>query len=448
MGLAGTDWELDFKQCSFHHIMQVLRVCRFSTFSLSPAFPPCYCPLAFQRQVRRLTYRISSESYPGIQGCVVSCHGADRFANSSPASSQSSNQGKMDIDLSYATIDGTLDLGQASLPSLDLTGTRIGRDLLLGNATWQPKAELQLYNTEVVGIQDLLEIRKEDLRQKSPAFLQLEGFTYSRLAALNTKTPIDPEALLAASVAWLQKHQPYSPQPYEQLASVMQKAGYKSVATAILYESQRRERREKASRWRLAWRRQTASWGSWAWLRHQTASGMQLVWLWAEQVVIGYGYYNFRVLRWAVGFCLVGWAVLCLSGDADKLSRPYDASPSGAYTTPRMRPEPRLLPDNELPLFLVNTTSPPRLLPHNELFLFLVDTTPHIRLESRLLPYDALPFTVGMLLPIIKLNKKHEDVIQHMTVWVRWYFYFHQIIGYVLASFLVAGLAGLTKKKE
>ena len=49
MGLAGTDWELDFKQCSFHHIMQVLRVCRFSTFSLSPAFPPCSCPLAFQR---------------------------------------------------------------------------------------------------------------------------------------------------------------------------------------------------------------------------------------------------------------------------------------------------------------------------------------------------------------------------------------------------------------
>jgi|SRR5437899_12894732 len=82
MGLAGTDWELDFKQCSFHHIMQVLRVYRFSTFSLSPAFPPCYCPLAFQRQVRRLTYRISSESYPGNQGCVVSCHGAGRFANS------------------------------------------------------------------------------------------------------------------------------------------------------------------------------------------------------------------------------------------------------------------------------------------------------------------------------------------------------------------------------
>src|SRR5215475_2448818 len=82
MGLAGTNWELDFKQCSFHHIMQVLRICRFSTFALPPAFPPCCCPLAFRRQVRRLTYRMSSESYPGSPECVVSCHGAERMTNS------------------------------------------------------------------------------------------------------------------------------------------------------------------------------------------------------------------------------------------------------------------------------------------------------------------------------------------------------------------------------
>ncbi len=69
--------ELDFKQCSFHHIMQVLRVYSFSTFSLFPAFPPCSCSLAFRHEVRRLTSRISSESYPGIQVCGVSCHGAE-----------------------------------------------------------------------------------------------------------------------------------------------------------------------------------------------------------------------------------------------------------------------------------------------------------------------------------------------------------------------------------
>jgi hypothetical protein len=57
-----------------------LRVCRFSTFSLPPALPPCCCPLAFQHQVRRLASRMSSESYPGNPECVVSCHGAGRFA--------------------------------------------------------------------------------------------------------------------------------------------------------------------------------------------------------------------------------------------------------------------------------------------------------------------------------------------------------------------------------
>ena len=79
MGHDGTNWELDFRQCSFHHIMQVLRVCAFCAFSAPPAFPPCSCPLAFRHQVRRLTYRISSESYPGSQECVTNYHGAGEF---------------------------------------------------------------------------------------------------------------------------------------------------------------------------------------------------------------------------------------------------------------------------------------------------------------------------------------------------------------------------------
>src|SRR5215510_73478 len=77
MGHDGTNWELDFRQCSFHHIMQVLRVCAFCAFSAPPAFPPCSCPLAFRPQVRRLTSRISSESHPGNQECVTNYHGAE-----------------------------------------------------------------------------------------------------------------------------------------------------------------------------------------------------------------------------------------------------------------------------------------------------------------------------------------------------------------------------------
>jgi len=61
MGHDGTNWELGFKQYSFHHAFQVLRVCNFSAFSLPPAFPPCSCPLAFRHQVRRLTSGRSSD---------------------------------------------------------------------------------------------------------------------------------------------------------------------------------------------------------------------------------------------------------------------------------------------------------------------------------------------------------------------------------------------------
>ena len=49
-----------------------------------------------------------------------------------------------------------------------------------------------------------------------------------------------------------------------------------------------------------------------------------------------------------------------------------------------------------------------------------------------------------MLLPIIQLRKKNYEIELHGR-WRRYYFYVHKIMGYVLASFLIAGLAGLTK---
>src|SRR5712691_6142370 len=68
MGLVGTDWELGFKQCSFHHAMQVLRVCAVCAFSAPPALPPCSCPFCLSAPVRRLTSRISSTSCPDSSG--------------------------------------------------------------------------------------------------------------------------------------------------------------------------------------------------------------------------------------------------------------------------------------------------------------------------------------------------------------------------------------------
>ena len=33
-----------------------------------------------------------------------------------------------------------------------------------------------------------------------------------------------------------------------------------------------------------------------------------------------------------------------------------------------------------------------------------------------------------------------------VTAWIKYYFYAHKLFGWVLASFLIAGLAGLTQK--
>lgn len=61
--------------------------------------------------------------------------------------------------------------------------------------------------------------------------------------------------------------------------------------------------------------------------------------------------------------------------------------------------------------------------------------------------------SLDQLLPIITLDKAHEALIfggtsdnPNVPYWVRIYFYAHKIIGWVLGSFIVAGLAGLTQR--
>ena len=55
----------------------------------------------------------------------------------------------------------------------------------------------------------------------------------------------------------------------------------------------------------------------------------------------------------------------------------------------------------------------------------------------------GLAYSLDMLLPIIRLRGRHYDI--DLQDKVRYYFYCHQLMGYVLASFLIAGLSGLTK---
>ena len=62
-------------------------------------------------------------------------------------------------------------------------------------------------------------------------------------------------------------------------------------------------------------------------------------------------------------------------------------------------------------------------------------------------PKNGMPlgfaYSFDMLLPVVRLREKHYSI--DLAGPARYYFYFHRIMGWVLASFLVAGLSGLTK---
>jgi hypothetical protein len=80
------------------------------------------------------------------------------------------------------------------------------------------------------------------------------------------------------------------------------------------------------------------------------------------------------------------------------------------------------------------------------LYLVLIGTA--VMQLSKAGPRNRMPFgfaySFDILLPIIKLREWHYK-IDLQPPWVRYYFYCHKIMGYVLASFLIAGLAGLSK---
>jgi hypothetical protein len=101
----------------------------------------------------------------------------------------------------------------------------------------------------------------------------------------------------------------------------------------------------------------------------------------ASWLFIGYGYYKFYSAIWAAGFLVTGVLVLWLSGEGQRIRRDYDINP--------------------------------------------------------------VAYCFDLLLPIIRLRDKHYQI--DLNGCVRCWFYFHRIMGYVLTSFLIAGIAGLTK---
>jgi hypothetical protein len=57
---------------------------------------------------------------------------------------------------------------------------------------------------------------------------------------------------------------------------------------------------------------------------------------------------------------------------------------------------------------------------------------------------EMLLLSFDLLLPIVELDARHYEFV--FEGWQRYYFYAHKLMGYVLVSFVIAGLSGITKK--
>jgi hypothetical protein len=262
------------------------------------------------------------------------------------------------IDFFYGKVGGNLDLAGGTFhDQVDLSGTQIGGLLRLGSesrgsAHWPGSPALTLRNAKAGALQDF----QKDSQNSWPDKLDLSGFVYR---SFDGNLPTEPDSKLGRGAdwfeAWLMKQKHYSPEPYQQLAAVLRNQGQLGIADEILYAGKKRET-ETALPWR--WVELTAS-----------------------KLFIGYGYYLFRSLYWALGFLVLGSALLWLSGEGRRISRHYN-------------------------------------------FLY------------------GVVYSFDLLIPIIKLHDKHYDI--DLNGWIRYYFYFHKMMGYVLAGFLAAGLTGLT----
>src|SRR5262249_54989681 len=152
-----------------------------------------------------------------------------------------------DLSIIVSTIEASLYVSGTELRYLDLSGTSIAGQLVFADPTpiqWQEKSKLVLRNTVVGAVGDSKECWPKDLT------LVLRGFVYKTwggLFGVPSEGPFNPTQWFANS---LPNDLTYSPQPYEQLATVLKAMGYASAGDALA-DVHKGALWEHAARWSL-----------------------------------------------------------------------------------------------------------------------------------------------------------------------------------------------------
>lgn len=216
------------------------------------------------------------------------------------------------IQMPFARIGQNLDLSTTTLSSVDATGTKIGGELRLGTTgsarltspIWTGAAKIVLRNASVSAWVDAADSRMP--RNEScppvdgetdpwPPKIDVIGFSYERAGGLGGGT--EAERPGHWYVAWLDRQEPYSLDPYRRLAAFLKTNGRDSTANSVL----------------LAGKEQ----------QFAHSSGVSTVLLFLQKIFVGYGIHTWYIFGWVIGFIVLGGVIFSRTDEARKMRMPY-----------------------------------------------------------------------------------------------------------------------------
>lgn len=142
------------------------------------------------------------------------------------------------IHMVFAHVDGSIDLRGANSALINLSGTSVGRDFLVGEwGRLNAWALLNLRNAHVGHMTDARDAWPEQGR------LVLDGFAFDHLGAFNDSAATQPRNLdMKWWDSWAKRDPSYSPAPYAQLAAALKNAGDNDAANEIRFLGRERAR--------------------------------------------------------------------------------------------------------------------------------------------------------------------------------------------------------------
>jgi hypothetical protein len=206
-----------------------------------------------------------------------------------------------------------------------LMGVQIGSDLVCDNATFDgavclesASVEGSLYWVNIAKVSsvtfDLIDASVDALvddPQSWPALgrLLVDGFVYRRISG---NAPRDARTRLD----WLARQDGFAPQPYRQLAKVLNDEGDDVGARDVLFEMESRQREQEDQKPMAKPHPVIAnllSVRSLRWILKPTLKWYRPLWSWTLRKTVGYGYHSVWALWWLLGLVII-WSAIYSGG--------------------------------------------------------------------------------------------------------------------------------------